>query len=311
MMKDRIYSSALILGVLICALLIRYFVPIVFDVFWLAIVIVSIYEVTRVFKRRGNTAFEWIPYTYAVAFLALVLIPIFLDLAFYQMIILQLTLLIAVSIILLILPFCFRKKIVYDEQKFGSAREYLMNKSITTLNIIIYPALLLGLMYMLNHICSLGVVGSDATDEVFGLFAILMVFVVSMMTDTFAMLGGMLFKGKKLCPLISPNKTISGFITGLVMGTVSSLIMYAIFNSFDSFNLVFESANVEIWHFAIFGFVGALATSLGDLFASFLKRRAFVKDFGRVFPGHGGFMDRLNGICFNLLVMILFFVICF
>ena len=172
MMKDRIYSSALILGVLICALLIRYFVPIVFDVFWLAIVIVSIYEVTRVFKRRGNTAFEWIPYTYAVAFLALVLIPIFLDLAFYQMIILQLTLLIAVSIVLLILPFCFSKKIVYDEQKFGSAREYLMNKSITTLNIIIYPALLLGLMYMLNHINTIGLVDSGATDEVFGLFAI-------------------------------------------------------------------------------------------------------------------------------------------
>ena len=311
MMKDRIYSSALILGVLVCVLLIRYFEPIVFDAFWLAIVIVSVYEMLRVFKRRGNTAFEWINYAYCVAFLAIVLISKFLGLEFYQMIILELTLLIAVSLVLLILPFCFSKKIVYDETKFSSPREYLMNKSLTTLNIIIYPALLLGLMYMLNHINTIGLVDSGATDEVFGLFAILMVFVISMITDTFAMLGGMLFKGKKLCPLISPNKTISGFISGIVMGTLASMLLYWIFTAFDSTNSVFTAVNVGVWQFALFGFLGAVATSLGDLFASFLKRKAFVKDFGRTFPGHGGFMDRLNGICFNLVIVLVFFIIFF
>lgn len=311
MMKDRIYSAALILGVLICALLIRYFEPIVFDAFWLAIVIVSIFEMIRLFKRKGSSCFEWIAYAYAVAFLAIVLIVKFLELAFYQMIILQLALLIAVSVVLLILPFCFSSKIVYDESKFSSPREYLMNKSITTLNIIVYPTLLLSLMYILNHINSLGIVEDGATDEVFGLFAILLVFVISMMTDTFAMLGGMLFKGKKLCPLISPNKTISGFICGLIMGTISSILMYVIFNAFDSFNEIFVANNIAAWQFAIFGLIGALATSLGDLFASYLKRRAFVKDFGRAFPGHGGFMDRLNGVCFNILIILIFFVIFF
>lgn len=311
MMKDRVYSAIIILGVLACMFLLRYFEPIVFDVFWLAVVVVSVYEVTKVFKRKGNTTFDWIICTYVGAFLAITLVAKFLELAFYQLIILQLTLLIAVAVVLLVLPFCFNKKVVYDENNFSSAREYLMNKSLTTLNIIIYPALLLSLMYLLNHISSLGIVGHGATDELFGLFAILLVFAISMMTDTFAMLGGMLFKGKKLCPLISPNKTISGFITGVVIGTLTSMAMYGIFTAVEPVNAVFVATKIGLWQFALVGFFGALATSGGDLLASFIKRRAFVKDFGRIFPGHGGFMDRLNGICFNLLIVLIFFVIFF
>ena len=311
MMKDRAYSAVLILGILICALLIRYFEPLVFDAFWLGVVIVSMIEVMRIFKRRGNVMFDWINYSYAVAFLVILLTAKFLNLVLYQLIILEVFLLIIVSIILLILPFCFSKKIYYDESKFSSAREYLMNKSITTLNIIIYPTFLLSLMYLLNHISSLSIVGYGSTDELMGLFAIIMVFVISMMTDTFAMLGGMLFKGKKLCPLISPNKTISGLISGVVIGTISSILLYLIFNSFGTFNGIFTTASVGVWQFALFGFLGAIATSLGDLLASYLKRRAFVKDFGNVFPGHGGFMDRLNGVCLNIFVVLLFFIIFF
>lgn len=311
MMKDRIYSAVIILGVLLSVMLLRYFEPLIFDVFWLALSIVSVYEVIKMFKRRDKLAFEWICYTYCVAFLAIILVAKFLEMKFYELIILQLSLLIVISIILLILPFCFSKKIEYDETKFTSAKDYLMNKSMTTLNIIIYPALLLGFMYILNHLNTLGIVGHGATDEMFGLFAIVLLFAISMMTDTFAMLGGMLFKGKKLCPLISPNKTISGFICGLTIGTLTSIAVYGIFTCIESVNAVFLLAKIQWWQFALFGFLGALATSLGDLFASYLKRRAFVKDFGRIFPGHGGFMDRLNGICFNLVIVLLFFVIFF
>ena len=311
MMKDRIYSAVIILGALLCVMLLRYFEPIVFDAFWLAISIVTVYEVMKIFKRRNKFSFDWICYAYCVAFLAIVLVAKFLELQFYELVILQLSLLIVVSIVLLLLPFCFSQKIQYDESKFSSAKDYLMNKSMTTLNIIIYPAFLLGLMYVLNHLNSLGVVGYGATDELFGLFAIVLVFAISMMTDTFAMLGGMLFKGKKLCPLISPNKTVSGFVCGLVMGTLTSIAVYGIFTCFASINSVFVLAKVQWWQFALFGLLGAAATSFGDLFASYLKRRAFVKDFGRIFPGHGGFMDRLNGICFNLVIVLLFFVIFF
>jgi len=311
MMKDRIYSAILILGVLLCAFLLRYFESIFFDAFWLGVTLVAVYEMIRISKRRGNTAFEWINYAYPIAFLALVLVARFSDMQFYELVIVEMSLLIAVSLILLIIPFCFKQKIVYDEEKFDSPRDYLMNKSLTTLNIIIYPTILLSLMFTLNHIVDLGIVGTGQSNVVIGMFAILLTFAISMATDTFAMLGGMLFKGRKLCPLISPNKTVSGFITGVIFGVLASMLMYGIFTAVDATNALFTTAKVGLWQFALVGFFGALATSAGDLFASYLKRRAFVKDFGRAFPGHGGFMDRLNGVCFCLVFVLLFFIIFF
>ena len=230
---------------------------------------------------------------------------------FYELLIIELSLLIAISIILLVIPFCFKSKIQYDESKFQSPRDYLMNKSLTTLNIIIYPTLLLSIMFILNHIVDLGIVEKTSNNAIVGLFAILLVFAISMATDTFAMFGGMLFKGKKLCPLISPNKTISGFICGIIFGTIASMLMYGIFTAFKTTADLFVVSNVALWQFALVGFFGAVATSLGDLFASYIKRRTFVKDFGRAFPGHGGFMDRLNGVCFCLIFVLLFFIICF
>lgn len=311
MMKDRIYSALVILSALLCAFFLRYFEPIVFDVFWLGVVLIAVYEIVKLFKRRGNTAFEWINYLYPVAFCALVLTAKFLEMQFYELIIVELSLLIAVSIILLIIPFCFKSKIEYNTEKFDSPRDYLMNKSVTTLNIIIYPTVLLSLMFILNHVVDLGVVEQSTNNVMIGMFAILLVFAISMATDTFAMLGGMMFKGRKLCPLISPNKTVSGFITGVVCGTLASMLMYVLFTAFGATSALFEVSKVGVWQFALVGFFGALATSAGDLFASYLKRRAFVKDFGQIFPGHGGIMDRLNGICFCLVFVLLFFIIFF
>ncbi len=311
MMKDRIYSAMLILGVLVCAFLLRYFEVIIFDAFWLAIIIASVYEMIKISKRRGNTVFEWINYAYPVAFLTLVLVSKFLALQFIEFVMIELSLFVAVAIILLIIPFCFKQKIVFDEEKFSTPRDYLMNKSLSTLNIMLYPAFLLSLMFVLNHIADLGIVGTGHSNTMIGMFAILLTFAIAMATDTFAMLGGMLFKGKKLCPLISPNKTISGFITGVIFGVLASMLMYAIFVKIEATNTLFTLGQVGLWHFVVVGLFGALATSAGDLFASYLKRRSFVKDFGRAFPGHGGFMDRLNGICFCLVFVLLFFIILF
>lgn len=311
MMKDRVYSAIVILGALLCVFFLRYFEPIVFDVFWLGVILVSVYEMLKLYKRRGNTAFESITYAYPVAFFALVLVAKFLEMQFYQLLIVELSLMIVVAIILLVIPFCFKAKIVYDQEKFDSPRDYLMNKSLTTLNIIVYPIVLLSLMFILNHVADLQLVDKSASNVIVGMFAILLVFAISMATDTFAMLGGMLFKGRKLCPLVSPNKTVSGFICGVVCGTLASMLMYVLFTAVDATNALFVAEKVGVWQFALLGLFGALATSAGDLFASYLKRKAFVKDFGRIFPGHGGIMDRLNGICFCLVFVLLFFIIFF
>ena len=58
--------------------------------------------------------------------------------------------------------------------------------------------------------------------------------------------------------------------------------------------------------FLVYGFVASLVSQLGDIFASLIKRKNNVKDYGHIFPGHGGFMDRVDGISFNLVITTMF-----
>lgn len=116
---------------------------------------------------------------------------------------------------------------------------------------------------------------------------IILVFLILLVsvTDIAAYFGGRLLGGKKLCPGISPNKTYSGAICGL-LGAVLIAVLIAALAIGDVLAIVDG---------AVMGaFVGLLAQS-GDLLVSWLKRRAGVKDSGRVIPGHGGLLDRLDG----------------
>jgi len=94
---------------------------------------------------------------------------------------------------------------------------------------------------------------------------------------------GSFFKGPKITK-ISPNKTISGIIGSLIFTilTFSGLIFY--FTTNVSYNII------------LVGFITSLTCQLGDLFFSFLKRKAKIKDTGNILPGHGGILDRLDGI---------------
>ncbi len=102
-------------------------------------------------------------------------------------------------------------------------------------------------------------------------------------SDVGGFIFGKIFKGPKLTK-ISPNKTISGAIGSIIFTTLSLLILTFLFiNQFDYFIL-------------IVGFTTSAACQIGDLFFSYLKRKANIKDTGRILPGHGGILDRLDGI---------------
>lgn len=112
------------------------------------------------------------------------------------------------------------------------------------------------------------------------------IFVLIWSNDSFAYLIGKSFGKRKLFERISPNKTIEGFIGGAVCTLILSYIIYLISGQFE----------LKIW-------IGlALLTSIfgtfGDLIQSKLKRQAGVKDSGRLMPGHGGLLDRLDSIIF-------------
>ncbi len=119
------------------------------------------------------------------------------------------------------------------------------------------------------------------------------VFAIAVVCDTFAYLVGSTLGGRKLCPLISPKKTVSGAIGGMVgamLGAVAVML---------GFQLAFPSAAYpSVWYHLALGLVGGVAAQMGDLFASLVKRHCGVKDFGNLFPGHGGMLDRMDSILF-------------
>lgn len=178
--------------------------------------------------------------------------------------------------------------------------ESLLTDTKNTISLLIYPATLLGFFFGINHL-GLGI----------GYVGIILVFAVTMMTDVFAYLFGSLIRGPKMAPEISPKKSVSGMIFGFVGGIAAAGIALWLFY----FEGLFASAFVSLplWKvivvFAIIGVFGSLLTQMGDLVASSLKRKVGIKDFGSIFPGHGGFMDRMDGLMFNVALVYLVFVL--
>ena len=135
---------------------------------------------------------------------------------------------------------------------------------------------------------------------------LLMVFAITPCADTFAYFVGSIVKGKKLCPNISPNKTVSGFIGGLFGGMIASLLVYFIFTEKGA---IFNSVFLEVLLFAGAGIACALLTAYGDLVESVIKRKLGIKDMGKILPGHGGMSDRIDGLTFDAPVISFVFTI--
>ena len=119
------------------------------------------------------------------------------------------------------------------------------------------------------------------------------------LSDIGGFVFGKLFKGKKLTK-ISPNKTISGSIGSFIFVIVFSIIIStAILDANMVFRLIFLSL------------LTSLGCQMGDIFFSFLKRKAKIKDAGNLLPGHGGILDRIDGILLGMPFSIIGIIISF
>lgn len=176
----------------------------------------------------------------------------------------------------------------------------------------VYPTFLLTLLVLANH------VGDDAGLKELGLnsdIIILFIFVVTPFADSFAYLFGRFLKKhfpKKLAPNVSPNKTVIGFIGGLFGGVVGSAILYFAYNAI-LYGLGISStlyANIGLWLpvYIVIGVVESAVTAFGDLVESCVKRKLDIKDMGKLMPGHGGILDRIDGVMFATVSVYLCFV---
>lgn len=155
----------------------------------------------------------------------------------------------------------------------------------------------IALVYMMTMVITLSLskitVIRDYGQEL-GSFYVLLTLGTAWMSDTGAYFCGKYWGKKKLCPQISPKKTVEGVIGGIITCVLSLLLVGFIFN-----NLIFsQKYQINYFALAVLGLTGSPISALGDLCFSVIKRSCHVKDFGNAIPGHGGILDRFDSVIF-------------
>ena len=132
--------------------------------------------------------------------------------------------------------------------------------------------------------------------EQFGFYLIFYGLICALATDSGAQLAGMAFGKHKMSPNISPKKTVEGAIGGLIFSLILNAVAMILYNRLADFKMDEFAVTVLLAACLPVSFLGMM----GDLSASVLKRNFGVKDFGKIFPGHGGVMDRFDSSMFTL-----------
>ncbi len=127
---------------------------------------------------------------------------------------------------------------------------------------------------------------------------ILWLLIVIFSNDTCAFYGGKFFGKNALAPNISPNKTIEGSLGGIIGSTIFGFIFSVIF--FNDFSLSFLMIPASI--------ILTIAGQIGDLFESVMKRASGIKDSGSILPGHGGMLDRIDGLLLAIPIFYIYLV---
>jgi phosphatidate cytidylyltransferase len=139
-----------------------------------------------------------------------------------------------------------------------------------------------------------------------GQYFYLLAFVGAWITDTFAYFTGMLLGKHKLIPDVSPKKTVEGAVGGVVFCTLSFVVFGLLYNRFW---LADGDEAIPLLAMAIVGFVVSIVSQIGDLSLSLLKRKYGIKDFGKIFPGHGGVLDRFDSVLAVSIILTVSFVL--
>ncbi|WP_066683745.1 phosphatidate cytidylyltransferase [Christensenella intestinihominis] len=242
---------------------------------WVMIVLAAVlalatqFEIVRALDQNGKPVVTFLSYAFAVVLAAyfvgfFILLQKGMDYASWMPLMLLCTFVVLIMLVFIVSMFSGR---------------HSADSASNTIFTFVYPQLFFALFYMLI----LGNIG----DYYRMLVVFLMVLVPAMFSDTFAYFVGMAFGKRKLCPQISPKKTVAGSVGGVAGGLIGALLITLLF--WGGKNLVgFMAAGAAL---------GAIS-QLGDLSASFIKRSLNIKDFGKILPGHGGIVDRMDSILF-------------
>lgn len=234
-----------------------------------AVSFVGIYEINKCIGNR-NTASRILSYLYCAASFVLTKIDL-LGFDFFKSFVF-------ITLIYFFLTFAFS---VFSKGKFE------MNKAAVTFALNFYVVFCFSSIVLLRYI------------EPVGKYMYLLVFIGPWISDSAAYFCGRAFGRHKLIPDVSPKKTIEGSIGGIVF-TIVAFGLYKLIgeNYFGEFS-------VKYFEICIVGAAVSIVSQIGDLIASLVKRAYDVKDYGNLFPGHGGVLDRFDSVMLTAPIMLL------
>lgn len=242
------------------------------DALIMSFAFVGTYEMYHTFRKSEYKNSPWAPLLLCVA-----IYPLWYFLG-YKGILIALSL----SICLALAVFTFKA-------------EMELKDLLATIFSLIYPMALVSLAFALSREFPCG-----------GTFAISFAIFLPVFSDTFAYLVGSTLGKRKLCPSISPKKTVAGAIGGLLGSVLCAVTFFLLFDLYAVIPVGYvsfsDSIAVRAVVFVVLGIVGGVLAEIGDLAASRIKRTMNIKDFGNIFPGHGGVLDRLDSIMFTLVM---------
>ena len=252
--------------------------------------LMSVSELYRAFRRIGYDPVRWTGYVYCVlavlaqAYYASLTNGIFQSIS-PAMFALIIGLLLGMTNIIL------KGKVAFDSM-------------MSTLFPMLYPGLFFSLILTLQ----------DLDTRLASTVALVLTFFIASVNDTFALFIGLRWGRHRLSPEISPKKSVEGAIAGLVSSVIFAVLVPWVTSRLALSNAAMASQLAEaplppLWAFALLGLVAGALSQIGDLVASLVKRHCGIKDFGTIFPGHGGMLDRMDGILFCGVACYVFFKI--
>lgn len=269
-MKKRIITGAILTVVLLSGIL---------DAGWYmmallgAFMIIGTMEMYRAMRNKGIEPVRWAGYVYCILAIAAECIAFYVPGSMDLSMIALLT-----GMMLGMTRLVFKGKIAVESM-------------MATVFPMLYPGIFFIALMELLHLSSRAAVVT----------ALVLTFFAASVNDVFALVAGLLFGKHKLSPELSPKKTIEGSIGGLIASTLFAIALPALLRLVFFWDEVFLAEIGTLppcWAFAVLGFMAGAFSQIGDLTASMFKRHFGVKDFGRLLPGHGGIMDRLDGVLF-------------
>lgn len=270
-MKQRLISSVIYFLLLLSILVIN--IPIVDTIIVVLISSIAMHEYNRAFRTVGYNPISFVGY---IGCLSMFLLGMPID-AMTKMLIIRIGL--PILVILLFMYIILR-----------NLKVTVIDIAITVLSLIYIPFMFSFLKLVLAMTNSRAIVWY--------------VLIGAFMSDIMGYFIGKKFGKRKLCPTISPKKTVEGSIAGIVGVTISYVILNVVLTKLGILHL-----NTIL--VIIMGVVCAIVGQFGDLSASAIKRYCGVKDFGSIMPGHGGILDRCDSILFVAPVVYIFLKVYF